>query len=70
MAMRPPGLLREPDLLPVIGRSRRCPNLILAFGHGHLGMTLAGVTSRIVGDLVERSNDVHALSALAPNRFG
>lgn len=59
-----------PDSLPVIGRSRRCPNLILAFGHGHLGMTLAGVTSRIVGDLIERRKDAHAFSALAPNRFG
>jgi hypothetical protein len=31
-----------PDSLPVIGRGRRCQNLIHAFGHGHLGMTLAG----------------------------
>jgi hypothetical protein len=28
-----------PDSLPVIGPSRRHPNLIHAFGHGHLGMT-------------------------------
>jgi D-amino-acid dehydrogenase len=42
-----------PDSLPVIGPSRRHPNLIHAFGHGHLGMTLAAVTSRIVASLIE-----------------
>jgi D-amino-acid dehydrogenase len=59
-----------PDSLPVIGRGRRCPNLIHAFGHGHLGMTLAGVTSDIVARLIARRNDIPALSAFAPNRFG
>ena len=58
-----------PDSLPVIGRSRRYPNLFLAFGHGHLGMTLAGVTSRLVGDLIERRNDAGDLSAFRPDRF-
>jgi D-amino-acid dehydrogenase len=41
-----------PDYLPVIGRSRRHPGLILAFGHQHLGLTLSGVTARMVRDLV------------------
>jgi D-amino-acid dehydrogenase len=59
-----------PDSLPVIGRSRRSPNLVLAFGHGHLGMTLAAVTSRIVAGLVERRNDAPDYSAFAPERFG
>jgi D-hydroxyproline dehydrogenase len=59
-----------PDSLPVIGRSRRCPNLILAFGHGHLGMTLAAVTSRIVAGLIERRNDTSDSSAFGPERFG
>ncbi|KJC57887.1 cytochrome C4 [Bradyrhizobium sp. LTSPM299] len=59
-----------PDSLPVIGPSRRHPNLIHAFGHGHLGMTLAGVTSRIVAGLIERRNDVPNLEAFRPDRFG
>jgi glycine/D-amino acid oxidase-like deaminating enzyme len=58
-----------PDSLPVIGPSRRYPNLIHAFGHGHLGMTLAGVTSRIVAGLVERRNDTPNLEAFRPDRF-
>jgi D-hydroxyproline dehydrogenase len=59
-----------PDSLPIIGPSRRHPNLIHAFGHGHLGMTLAGVTSRIIEGLIEKRNDVPELSAFQPGRFG
>jgi glycine/D-amino acid oxidase-like deaminating enzyme len=59
-----------PDSLPVIGPSRRHPNLIHAFGHGHLGMTLAGVTSRIVASLIEDRNHVSDLAAFQPDRFG
>jgi len=59
-----------PDSLPVIGPSRNHPNLIHAFGHGHLGMTLAAVTSRMVAGLVEGRNDVSDLSAFRPDRFG
>lgn len=40
-----------PDYLPAIGRSTRVSNLIYAFGHQHLGLTLAAVTARIVGAL-------------------
>jgi glycine/D-amino acid oxidase-like deaminating enzyme len=59
-----------PDSRPVIGRSRRHPNVVLAFGHGHLGMTLAGVTSRAVAGLIEYRNDPMDLSAFRPDRFG
>jgi D-amino-acid dehydrogenase len=41
-----------PDSLPVIGRSPRHPNVVLAFGHGHIGLTLGPLTGRIVADLV------------------
>ncbi|MFI5012244.1 MAG: NAD(P)/FAD-dependent oxidoreductase [Hyphomicrobiales bacterium] len=59
-----------PDSKPVIGRSRRHPNVILAFGHGHLGMTLAGITSRAVAGLIEQRDDLVDLSAFRPDRFG
>jgi D-amino-acid dehydrogenase len=58
-----------PDSLPVIGPSRRTPNLIHAFGHGHLGMTLAGATSRIVASLIERGNKALNIDAFRPDRF-
>lgn len=41
-----------PDSLPVIGPSRASPRIVHAFGHGHLGLTQAAATARIVTDLV------------------
>jgi D-amino-acid dehydrogenase len=41
-----------PDSLPVIGPSARCPGVFYAFGHGHLGLTLAATTGRLLGDLI------------------
>jgi len=58
-----------PDSLPVIGRASRCPDVIFAFGHGHLGMTLAAITSRIVSELIERRSDAFDLRAFRSDRF-
>jgi D-hydroxyproline dehydrogenase len=44
-----------PDYLPAIGRSRLADNLIYAFGHQHLGLTLAPLTGEIVAALATRS---------------
>ncbi len=53
-----------PDSLPVIGMARK--GLVLAFGHGHLGLTLAPRTA----DLVLRALGGEApLAALDPARF-
>ncbi len=41
-----------PDYLPAIGRSHRAPNLLYAFGHQHLGLTLAPITGEIIAALV------------------
>ncbi|MGF2529619.1 NAD(P)/FAD-dependent oxidoreductase, partial [Ralstonia pseudosolanacearum] len=41
-----------PDSLPVIDRSERFPDVFFAFGHGHLGMTGAPGTGRLIADLV------------------
>ncbi|CAM5187401.1 D-amino-acid dehydrogenase OS=Castellaniella defragrans OX=75697 GN=HNR28_002602 PE=4 SV=1 [Castellaniella defragrans] len=41
-----------PDSLPVIGAAPGLSNVFLAFGHGHVGLTLAGVTGRIIRDLI------------------
>lgn len=43
-----------PDYLPVIGRDPAASGVIWAFGHQHLGLTLAGVTAQIVGALAQR----------------
>jgi glycine/D-amino acid oxidase-like deaminating enzyme len=41
-----------PDYLPAIGQAREAPWLFYAFGHQHIGLTLAAVTARAVADLV------------------
>lgn len=41
-----------PDSLPVIGPSRRRPDVVYCFGHSHLGLTLGPTTGRLVADLV------------------
>ncbi len=41
-----------PDSLPVISRSPRFSNVYLAFGHGHLGLTQAAVTGRMIADMM------------------
>ena len=40
-----------PDYLPAIGRSSRAGNLWYAFGHQHLGLTLAAVTGELIAAL-------------------
>lgn len=39
-----PGM---PDSLPVLGRSRRSPDVFYAFGHGHVGMTGGPYTGKV-----------------------
>jgi D-amino-acid dehydrogenase len=41
-----------PDYLPAIGASRRADNLYYAFGHQHLGLTLAATTGERVAALM------------------
>lgn len=55
-----------PDSLPVIDRIANAPNVIVAFGHGHLGMTGAPATARIVRDLalgVRMNDDITSFRA-------
>jgi len=40
-----------PDSLPVLGRSRRHEGVYFAFGHQHLGVTLAAISGRVIADL-------------------
>ena len=42
----------HPDSKPVIGRALRHRNAWFAFGHDHLGLTMGGITGRLVSELV------------------
>ncbi|RWM74502.1 FAD-dependent oxidoreductase [Mesorhizobium sp.] len=59
-----------PDSRPVIGPSRGSPKVIYAFGHGHLGLTLAPITARLVADLIAGRGDRDRLAPFAADRFG
>jgi len=59
-----------PDSLPVIGHSHRSRRILFAFGHQHLGLTLGGITGRVVADLAEGRQPNFDISAFAPERFG
>ncbi|ARE85672.1 D-amino acid dehydrogenase 1 [Roseovarius sp. EC-HK134] len=58
-----------PDSLPVIGYARRTPNVVYAFGHGHLGMTGAPMTAMLVSELISGMKPSIDLSPFSPSRF-
>ncbi len=58
-----------PDSLPVIGASQGGAEVIHAFGHGHIGVTLAPITARIVVDLIKGREPEVDISACRPGRF-
>lgn len=58
-----------PDALPVIGRSSTAPKVIYAFGHQHLGVTLGGVTGKLVAQLAQGNATDLDLAPYAPQRF-
>jgi D-amino-acid dehydrogenase len=58
-----------PDSLPVIGPSRRSGRIIHAFGHQHVGLTLGGITGRIVTDIIQQKEPVPDISRLSDRRF-
>ena len=58
-----------PDSLPVIGESRKCSNVYYAFGHQHLGLTLAAVTGKVIQSLIENINTNINIKPLNPYRF-
>jgi D-amino-acid dehydrogenase len=58
-----------PDGLPLVGRTETPDNLVLASGHAMMGLTLAPVTGRLVGEIVAGDEPSHDLRPLRPGRF-
>ena len=58
-----------PDSKPVIGRSPHFPRVFYAFGHGHLGLTLAAISAKLVADLVAGRQSEFPLDAFRVDRF-
>jgi D-amino-acid dehydrogenase len=58
-----------PDSLPCIGPLVNWPQIVCAFGHHHLGLTLAGVTGRLVAQVAAGEETVVPLAPFAAERF-
>jgi D-amino-acid dehydrogenase len=59
-----------PDSLPAIGPLPNHPNIFVACGHGHLGLTGGPNTGRIVAGLAAGERLNINLAPYAPDRFG
>lgn len=59
----------SPDGLPIIGTSPDFENLILATGHGMLGITHGPVTGKLVTQLVAHETPLFNIESLRPGRF-
>ncbi len=59
-----------PDALPAIGPLPSDPRILCAFGHQHLGMTLGGITGKLVAELVDGTDPPSVdLAPFRPDRF-
>jgi len=58
-----------PDSRPVLGRAPGAPNVLLACGHGHLGLTLAALTGEVIADLARGRTPAIDMEAVSPLRF-
>ena len=58
-----------PDSLPVISAAPHNPAVVLAFGHGHLGLTQSAGTAELVADIVEGAEPAIDISPYRAARF-
>ena len=59
----------HPESKPVIGRSPRHKNVFFAFGHDHLGLTMAGITGKLIAELATGQPTTVDLTPFRPDRF-
>jgi D-amino-acid dehydrogenase len=58
-----------PDGLPVLGVASGCSDVVHAFGHGHVGLTAAAMSGKIVADLLAGRTPPFDLTPYSPRRF-
>lgn len=58
-----------PDGIPIIGRPKAWPNLILAFGHGHIGLSTGPITGKLVAEIATRATSSLDTAPYAVERF-
>lgn len=57
------------DDLPILGRSARVQNLVLATGHGMLGVTMSAATGLLIAELIGGRTPALDLAPFAASRF-
>ena len=57
------------DDLPILGRTRRVQNLVLATGHGMLGVTMSAATGMLIADMICGRRPPLDPAPFAPSRF-
>src|SRR5262249_26481076 len=58
-----------PDDLPIFGRAARVQNLVLATGHGMLGVTMSAATGMLIAELICGLTPTLDLAPFAASRF-
>lgn len=58
-----------PDALPAIGYSLSSEYVLYAFGHQHIGLTLSGITGKLISELINGEELSHNIKAFSPRRF-
>jgi len=59
----------SPDGLPYIGRTKKLPNVLLATGHGMMGMSLGPITGKLITEIAANQSPGIEISKLAVERF-
>jgi D-amino-acid dehydrogenase len=57
------------DDLPILGRAANVQNLVLATGHGMLGVTMSAATGLLVSELIAGTTPSLDMAAFSPARF-
>ena len=58
-----------PDSRPVISQSSKGNDIVYAFGHGHIGLTLAPITAEIVETILTKTKAPISISDFSAMRF-
>ena len=58
-----------PDSRPVISQSSKGNDIVYAFGHGHIGLTLAPITAEIVDSILTKTKAPISISEFSAMRF-
>ena len=59
----------SPDGLPYIGRTKKLPNVLVATGHGMIGMSLGPITGKLIAEIAANQSPGIEISKLAVERF-